>query len=197
MRKSVLALCLVSILGGLTTKAACLDEYRDRNFMPSETSKTMAAISSTTGTVVFVGGLELASATSALGVQVMADEDGGVLADLVGMDLLSDASSSATDAVYYGTSSSLAATGILEDGDNFNREIELLEEAQLYPSVTGSAILELTDDINDIRTANQGKVDADDVARIVRAGDEREAFCRGGDMFDLVDIRDYVSSRLK
>ena len=124
-------------------------------------------------------------------------ENGNIITDLIALDIMSDASSSATNALYYGSSSTLVASGVLEGSANYSTEIDLLEQAQLAPTVLGSTLLELTDDINDLRSANEGKVDAKDVAQAVNDASESGDFCSSGELMDIIEMRDLVDDMLK
>lgn len=195
MKKSLLAIGLLCSLA-TTAQANCLELYKERNNAPTDEAISTAAALSTTGVALAWGGAELASSTIAAGTALLADSD-NIIIDLIALDIIEDGLSSSTHAVYHGSSSTLAATGILDDSKrNFAGQIKLIEDAQLAPKVTGTTLSEFTEDLNDKR-AKDSQVSTDEVASEIRVANERLEFCMDADdMMSMSEIRNYINSQL-
>lgn len=196
MKKSLLALGLLCSIATTATQANCLELYKERNDAPSDESLQTAAALSTTGVALAWGGAELASSTIAAGTALLADSD-NVIIDLIALDIIQDGMSSATEAVMYGSSSTLAATGVIDDSRrNFNGQIKLIEDAQLAPKVTGTTLAEFTEDLNDDRSKT-AQLTTSEVANEIRIANERLEFCIDpDDMMSMSEIRDFINKQL-
>ncbi|MFG1501359.1 hypothetical protein ABMA70_14215 [Halobacteriovorax sp. XZX-3] len=195
MKKSLIALGLLCSVAA-STQASCLELYKERNNAPTDKALATGAALSTTGVAVIYGGVELASTTIAAGTALLEDS-GNIIIDLIALDIIEDGLSSSTHAVYHGSSSTLAATGVIDDSKrNFRGQIELIQDAQLSPKVTGSTLAEFTEDLNDRRSSND-KVTAEQVADEIRVADARGEFCMDvDDMMSMSEIRNYINNQL-
>ncbi len=196
MKKSLLALGLLCSIATTAAQANCLELYKERNDAPTDKAIGTAAALSTTGVALAWGGTELASSTIAAGTAVLADSD-NVIIDLIALDIIHDGITSATEAVYYGSSSTLAASGVLDSSRrNFSGQIKLIEDAQLAPKVTGTTLAEFTEDLNDKRSED-AKVSTADVANEIRIANDRLEFCIDpDDMMSMSEIRDFINKQL-
>lgn len=195
MKKSFMTIGLLALITGMSAQASCLELYKERNNAPSDSAIRTGVALSSTGVTVAYGGAELASSTYAAAAAVLADND-NIIIDLIALDYMQDAISSATEAVFYGSSSTLAATGVIDDSRrNFKGQIELIQEAQLSPKVTGTTLAEFTEDINDIRSTGN-KVTTAQVAEEIRVADARGEFCVDADnMMSMTEIREYINDQ--
>ncbi len=193
MKKSLLALSLVSLLSSAVS-ADCLSIYLENDLSPDEDAVEVAAALSTTAVGLAVIGGEAASSTIAAGSQLM-DSD-SAFARYVGLDLYLDGVTSLTDVAVNSASTSLAATGILDNAQrSYRTEIELIEDARIADTTLGTTLLDLTDSINDSRAQDQ-QVDAKLIATIIRDADQNEKFCQGDELMNAQQIKEFIENAL-
>ncbi len=195
MKKSFIALGLLCLMAGLSTQASCLEMYKEKNLAPSDNAVKTAAVLSTTGVTVGYVGLELASATYAAGAALLADSD-NIIIDLIALDIMQDGITSSTEAVYHGSSSTLAATGIIDGSrKNYKSQIKLIQEARVAQSVTGTTLAEFVGDLNDRRPVSK-KLSVSEVAEEISVADARGEFCMDAeDMMTMSEIRHYIDAQ--
>ena len=190
MKKTLLLVCLASIITSFSAKAECLSLYQDQDFKPDRDAILTGSLMSTTGVAIAYIGVEAGLLTTGAAVTAMQESD-SVIIDLIALDMINDAISSASHAVAYGSSSTLEATGIIEGAENdFGDEIRLIQEAMEAPNKIGSTLLEVTEDINETRSLDRAHISVDEVAREIRQANDSDLFCQ--DERSLMNYSDMV-----